>query len=158
MNVAALRSHLRDLSGFLDAAGATKKVTDDLRGAADGLAPFDGYKLTEFVAFLGRAEEFVRTGQLPVTGKPKAAAKPKAVPVNAQEARDRVVSLHDRAASATDEQIAEAMAPLAKLKKADLEPIAAAIGLRGKLTVKAMLAEIERIIRDRRGIAERSEY
>lgn len=158
MNVAALRSHLRDLSAFLDAAGAAKKVTDDLRAASNGLTPFDAYKLADFVSFLGKAEEYSRTGVLPVTGKPKAAPKPKAVPVNAQEARDRVVSLHDRAATATDEEIAAVLALLAKLKKADLEPIAAAIGLRGKFTVKAMLAEIERIIRDRRGIAERNEY
>lgn len=121
------------------------------------LGCFESWKLSEWGDFLTRAEEYHRTGVVPAGGGKRGGGRAKAPAVDPQELRVRVVGLYERAATATDEEIAAARAALGKLKKAQLEPIAADLGLRGKLTVKQILEGIERQIRDRRGMAWRSE-
>jgi hypothetical protein len=163
VNVAALQKHLRDLAEFLAAAGGGKAVTDGLNAIHEGLSPFAGERLEAFAAFLRQAEEYRRTGVLPV-GKGKkadASAQPTAIGPAGEEVKRRVAALFGQARTATDEQIEAALAPLAKqFQLADLKAIADAADVGGKVVgLRAkdkVVGEIRRAIVDRRSMAQRS--
>ena len=72
MNVSDLQQFLRSLSQPLSVSGA-KKVADELERACAGLEPFRNLSVVQFTDFLGKADEYARTGILPTTGRPKAA-------------------------------------------------------------------------------------
>lgn len=161
MKVADLQKHLSDLASFLENAKAAKAITDDLRAISTGLAPFANLPLKDFAAFLGRAEQFDRTGQLLASGKaPKAPkALPKAAPDVDSLARETLL-LYERAAdpSTTQEAIDALLGRLVPLKKAGLVTIAERIGLKGMKSKKLdkILSEIRSSIEDRKGSYQRS--
>lgn len=160
MNVAALQTHLRDLAGFLARAGAGAAVVKDLTAIHDALTPFAADPLGKFAEFLRAAEEYKRTGILPVTGtKGKGGASPPAVP--ADELRRQLRDLYDRASAATDAQIDGVVGLLGHkaLTLATLKELARAVeadgtvrSLRGKDKV---IAAIRQSVVDRRAMAQR---
>jgi hypothetical protein len=85
MNVSAVQEFLRGLAGPLTAAGAPRKITDDLLRIAEGLEPFRDQPLAQFADFLVRAEEYHRTGVIPVRRRRRKEPDPAKVLQAAQE-------------------------------------------------------------------------
>lgn len=163
MNVAALQKHLRDLADFLAAAEAGKTAVTELTAVHDALAPFKDEKLLAFVEFLRVAHEYRTTGVF--TPKAKAtrarAQRLQAAAPNLDEVKAKVASLYEKAAAATDDQIDEVFAPLAKnVGLDDLKAIAATVRVEGKVASlrakQKVVDEMRRAITDRRGMAQRS--
>jgi hypothetical protein len=84
----------------LDAAGAKKDIIEDLARAYEGLKPFREHSIKDFAGFLAQAEEYARTGVIPVQAKPPKApraAKLKVPALTLEDAKALVTSLYDRA-------------------------------------------------------------
>jgi hypothetical protein len=162
VNVAALQTHLRDLAGFLSRAGAGAGVVRDLTAIHDALTPFGPDPLDKFAEFLRAAEEYKRTGIVPVKGpKTKGASGQPVVPVD--DLRRQLRDLYDRASAATDAQIDAGLSPLGQksVTLTVLKDLARAVGadgtakgLRGKAQV---IAAIRHAITDRRAMAQRGQ-
>jgi hypothetical protein len=134
MKVADLQKYFSDLAKLLHATDG-KKSAAELVKIAEGLEPFREYGLADFAGFLARAEDYARTGILPVVA-PKATARPKAPPkpkADLSALRTEVERLYGSAASpaVTIESIDELRLKLDKLNKADLGSIAQVIDLVG---------------------------
>ena len=106
-----------------------------------GLEPFRELTIDAFAGFLRRAEEYERTGILPVSTK--AAPKPRAKketgpPYSVDDAIREIQSLYEQAAdeSTTYAKIQEEVKKLDKLKKPELDRLTTEFGL-GKLKSKA---------------------
>lgn len=161
MTVADLQKHLSDLASFLENAKSAKAITDDLKAITVGLAPFAAHPLKAFADFLKRAEDFDRTGQLPVSGKAsrptKAAAK--SVPDVEALARDTLILYQGAAdASVTQADIDALLTRLNPLAKAGLVTVAERMGLKGmsNKTKPKILTEIRSSIEDRKGSFQRA--
>lgn len=164
VNVAAVEEHFRNLARFIGDAGGNQKVCNELTSIATGLTPFRNYDWAKFAQFLARAEEFDRTGVLPVaapTTRAKAASKPPK-PAAAEVSR-KITSLYHNILNPalTTEAIDAQLALLDGLKKkAELLEIANVVGI-GEKVKKLKLAElssaIKQAIRDRRGMFRRPE-
>jgi|GEM_PF-1308343 len=152
MKVADLQQYFTTLAKLLQATDG-KKSAVELARIAEGLEPFRDYDLANFANFLVRAEEYSRTGVLPVVAPPKRVrdpkppAKPKA---DLSSLRAEVVNLHDTASttSVTFEAI-EALRPkLDTLAKADLLSVAEAIklvGMKSKSKANILNAIVSRV-------------
>ena len=153
MRVAELRSYLQALIPPLEASGARREIVDDLHRASDGLKPFAEHTIKDFAAFLARAEEYARTGVLPVQArpapKPRAASR-KAPALTLDDASALVDSLYNRATSdeLTHELIAAEVKRLDKLTAKDLSEVARRFelvpGRTKKATLDAILEKISR--------------
>ena len=66
MRVADLQSFLQALMTPLEASGARKDILDDLKRACEAFQPFADLSIKDFAGVLGRAEEYARTGIVPV--------------------------------------------------------------------------------------------
>jgi hypothetical protein len=66
MRASALQEFLRSLGGPLAAVGVVPKSVADLRAAADALEPFRELDLEQLADFLRRADEFRRSGAVPL--------------------------------------------------------------------------------------------
>lgn len=154
MKVADLQQHLADLARWLGAAGAGK-VGKDLEAIREGLAPFREQSLTDFAAFLSRAETYARTGEVPLKGRAAAttnkprATRPKPPATDTEPLAREVQHLYDRAAdpTVTREMIETTVARLKPLKKPELVTIADRIGLLGQS--RKTLEQIRQGIQDR---------
>jgi hypothetical protein len=145
MNVAELEQYFVSLAKLLQATDA-KKTAAELSRIAEGLQSFRGYALADFAGFLVRAEEYHRTGVLPVVAG-KAGARSKAEPkpkADLSAVRSDVERQYRSASSpnVTIESI-EALRPkLNALTKADLVSIAEAIDLTGMSSkTKALIVD-----------------
>ena len=99
MNVAALQQFLRSLAGPMQAAGASQKVLQELEEAGQALEPFKDFDFARFAAFLRQAEEYHRTGVLPIRARGSRA--PKGLdPARVHELAQRAAQLKERAAGA----------------------------------------------------------
>jgi hypothetical protein len=65
MLVAALRKHFVGVADLMREAGASSTALNGVTVAANALAPFDGYKLDQFAAFLRVADDYHRAGLTP---------------------------------------------------------------------------------------------
>jgi hypothetical protein len=169
MDVAALQKHLSDLAGFVRDAGANATVGNQITAAAEALAPFRGYKIDQFAAFLKIAEEYHRAGVTPDkvpakrgtggAGKGKAPAGP-----TAAEVIDRVATFYQTAGdpSVTAAQVEQELTSLGKLKKAEMLQLAARIGVEGLAKAQksnpAILDVLRKAVRDRKGMRDRPNY
>ena len=147
MRVADLQSFLRALATPLAASGAKKEILDDLERTCDGLEPFAEHPVKDFAAFLVRAEEYTRTGIVPVQGKPARAPrtpKPKTPALTLEDASALVTSLYDRSTSdeVTYEHITKEVQRLDKLTAKDLGEVARHFGVVAGKTKKATLEAI----------------
>ncbi|MHC5536744.1 hypothetical protein ACYOEI_00540 [Singulisphaera rosea] len=134
MKISELQQYLNDLARLLQAADGKKSATE-LSKVAEGLQPFRDHDLVQFAGFLARAEEYSRTGVIPVVepkagARAKSPAKPK---LDLATLRAEVVDLHGRAPSpdVTFDLIEALRAKLDPLTKTDLTSIVDAIGLVG---------------------------
>ena len=125
----------------------------DLEEACAALEPFADLAMGEFAGFLRRAEEYHRTGIVPVTASGKAPTKPRAPKAaapayTADQALIDLRDLYDRSIdeSVTYPMIEEGVKRLDKLKKPDLDSVTASFGL-GKLKTKplALAAVLEKV-------------
>jgi hypothetical protein len=147
MRVADLQSFLRALSTPLAASGAKKEILDDLERACDGFKPFAEHQIKDFAGFLVRAEEYARTGIVPVQAKPARAPRaPKAkVPaLTLADAHALVTSLYDRSTSddVTYDSITAEAQKIEKLTAKDLSEVARSFGVVPGKTKKASLDAI----------------
>ena len=147
MRVADLQSFLRALSTPLAASGAKKEILDDLERACDGLKPFAEHQIKDFAGFLVRAEEYARTGIVPVQAKPARAPrapKPKVPALTLDDAHALVASLYDRCTSddVTYEFITAEVQKLDKLTAKDLTEVAKHFGVVPGKTKKGSLDAI----------------
>ena len=147
MRVADLQGYLRALKTPMEASGARKDIVDELERVCDGLAPFAEHQIKDFAGFLVRAEEYARTGILPVQAKPARAPRtPKAkVPaITLADAQALVDSLYETSTSdqVTYEFITAEVQKLDKLTAKDLIAVAKHFGVVPGKTKKASLEAI----------------
>lgn len=158
MTVGTLQKHLRDLAGFLATTGG-KKVAEDLTAVADGLSLFADQQFGEFAAFLKTADEYRRTGVLPVKASPS--SKPKAESALLPAARSSLGELYAQARTLTADQIRSGVdAATKKLKAPELKQLAEVveIGSRvNKLTMPKIVEAILKAVMDRKDMADRSD-
>jgi hypothetical protein len=154
MKVADLQQYFTDLAKLLHATDG-KKSSAELSKIAEGLQPFRDYDLTNFANFLTRAEDYSRTGLVPVIPpKPGSRSKPPAKPsVDLGALQAEVAHLHGTASSpdVTFESI-EALRPkLDQLKKPGVLSVVESIGLVGMKSkskadiINAIVARIKSI-------------
>ncbi len=167
MNVAAVQQHFRDLAALVGHAGASAKVVDELTLIATGLEPFRDRPLGLFAEFLRKAEEFDRTGVLPVVAtkarKPAAPKVPKPPKPAAADVIQRIVTLYQNilTPTLTAETIDQELALIDALKGPDLQALATQLEVGEKvkkLKVKDKATAMKQVIRDRRGMFERADF
>jgi hypothetical protein len=161
MIVGDLQQHLTHMCAWLLAAGIKGNPQPDLKAIIDGLTPFREYKLTDFAAFLIKAETYVRTGELPVKGSPRRAARqPKAPPEDASQLGQEALHLYQQAADAavTREHIDAFVGRIGKLTKDGLLNIAGALEIKlpKSATKGKILDKIQKRILDRKAIFQRT--
>jgi hypothetical protein len=131
----------------LQASGAKKDIIEDLERASDALKPFADHPIKDFGLFLTQAEEYARTGIVPVqakTSRGPRSAKPKLPALTLEGANILLTSLYDRATGddVTHEHIAAEIQKLDKLSAKDLGEAAKQFGLVPGKSKKATLAVI----------------
>jgi hypothetical protein len=147
MHVADLQNFLRSLSPPLAASGAKKEILDDLERACDGLKPFAELSVKDFAGFLVRAEEYARTGIVPIQARPARAARTpraKTPALTLDDAKSLVGSLYELSTSddVTYEHITAEVQKLDKLTAKDLTEVAKHFGVVPGKTKKASLETI----------------
>lgn len=154
MNVSELQQFLRSLHAPLAAAGAPRKITDDLDRIVSGLEPFRDRPLAEFADFLVQAEEYHRTGA--VKGRRRRARQP--VDQNkVLEAAQGFKGLCERALDpdVSSESVESELNRLVEpLNDAELRQVVQEVGGNAVRTRKAALAELNRLLREGRRTAE----
>jgi hypothetical protein len=149
VTVADLQRFLADLARLLGSTDS-KKTSAELERVVAGLEPFKAFSIADFAGFLPRAEDYWRTGVLPVvaaktSSRSKATAQPS---VGLSVLREEVVRLYKTAGTAdvTSESIAELRPKLKSLKKADLVALAESVELVG-MKSKAIAAIVDSIVK-----------
>jgi hypothetical protein len=164
MLVANLQQYLRALVPPLQASGAKATILSDLEGACDGLEPFKHLDINTFAGFLRRAEEYDRTGIVPVVAKPPAktrAKKKEAGPAyTTEDALRDVRSLYERSLGddVTFAMIEAEVKKLNKLTKPDLDRVTAEFGLGKAKTKPAALTAIVDKISDYKKSHQRTQF
>jgi hypothetical protein len=178
MNVSDLQSLVTAAARFAGAAGANTTVQGKLEGVTTALAPFAGMDLASFAELLRQAEEYHRTGVLPVAAtkgratkpkepkppkEPKAPKPPKPTAAEkAQEVERLIRELHALYLVVHEETVSygaidEIIESVGRLAKAEVIHVAKGFGL--KLATKAgkegALAEIKRKLIEQKASAER---
>jgi hypothetical protein len=163
MLVANLQQFLRALVPPLQASGAKASILSDLEGACDGLEPFKHLDINAFAGFLRRAEEFDRTGIVPVVAKaaPKSRAKKEAgPPYTTEDALRDVRSLYERSLGddVTFAMIEAEVKKLNKLTKKELDLVTTEFGLGKAKTKPAALTAIVDKISDYKKSHQRTQF
>lgn len=157
-----MQQFIRSLIPPLQASGASQKVVGDLETASGKLEPFSALTMEAFAEFLGRAEEYDRTGIVPVVARaaPKRSSsprgkKPDGPPYTAEDALRDVRNLYERSLG---DDISYAMidAEVKKLdkalSKADLDTVTSQFGLGKAKSKKAAIDEIrDKIVEYKKG-------
>jgi hypothetical protein len=153
MRVAELQGFIRTLVGPLEASGARKDLLEDLNRSIDALQPFAELPIKDFGSFLIRAEEYARTGIVPVQAKPARApraAKPKVAAISLDEAHQMVASLYERCMDndVSYDQINSEIQRLDKMSAGELKEVARQFGVAaGKSKKNALDAILDKITR-----------
>jgi hypothetical protein len=135
------------LKSPLEASGAKKEIVEDLERACGGLQPFAEHPIKDFALFLARAEEYSRTGIIPVQAKPARAprtTKPKVPALTLEAAKGLVDQLYERSVAddVTYEYLTSEVQRLDKLNAKDLTEAAKHFGVVPGKTKKASLDAI----------------
>jgi hypothetical protein len=151
MKVSDLQQYFTDLAKLLNATDC-KKSTAEITKIAEGLRPFQAFELGDFASFLIRAEEYSRTGLMPVAASKRASRSRAPAKPNPELAalRSEVLHLYGSASSpGVDMQLIEALEPkLGALSKDDLLAVAEAIdlvGMKSKSKAQISSAIVNRI-------------
>lgn len=159
MQVAQLRMFVENLARFLAESGGTQ-VGRELQRAADALRPFDQRTIAQFEEFLKRADQFDRTGQVPVS-KRAGAGQSATDEAKVAQAAEMMRQLYDRATdpALSYQQIDAEVAKLNRtLNKNEAVAVAERLGVPRKKTKKDALAEIGHWIREYKRTGERSSF
>jgi hypothetical protein len=163
MRVAELQQFIRSLIPPLQASGAKASIVGDLEETCLGLEPFKDLGVDAFAGFLRRAEEYDRTGIVPVVAK--AAPKPRAAkesgpPYAADDALRDVRELYERCLGddVTFAMIEAEVKKLDKLKKPDLDRVTAGFGVGKAKSKPAALAAIREKIDDYKKSHQRTQF
>jgi hypothetical protein len=163
MKVADLQQFINSLATPMKSVGASEKACNELRQAASLLEPFREKTIAELGVLLKMIDEFQRAGRwpepaAPAKGAQKSAAKPPKLSVG--EAAQKVMALLERI---TDPDLAYAaidseLACLGALTKPELLKLAQEVNMTiaRSLGKQAILDEIRRRVRDRKGSYERA--
>ena len=160
MMVSLVQQHFLDLTRLLAGAEA-KKVVAEFERIAAGLEPFRDKSIAEFADFLVKAEEYHRTGILPIGKQAKAPAKPKAPKVD-MAAVIAGLKLCDEQAShgkLNADELQGFMTMANALTVAQLKTVAADLGLPlAKSATKPKIVDsIRKSIEERHGSALRTQ-
>jgi hypothetical protein len=164
MQVGTLQDFLSSLRGPLTAAGAASKVSKDLEQACAALEPFRSWEIDQFATLLQQAEEYRRTGVLPVPAGKPARAKPS---TTAATSTASVASLTQQIRQ-LEERLGEASVTrgsieaeldrmnLTSLKKADAVALAKAVGVvtNSKTSQDAAVKGIRRMLLEQKEAIE----
>lgn len=159
MKVADLQSFIRSLNPLFVASGASQKVTGELDQLTRLLEPFKGLAIDQLGDLLAKADEYIRTGKLPISTSSK--AKPKALDQDKiHVAAQRLLDLYERAID-PHVQYPQIDAEIKSLDKAftkdGLVEVARQVGIVSTLkTKKDALREIQRKIVERKGSFQRA--
>ncbi|MCS6978365.1 MAG: hypothetical protein NZM31_15355 [Gemmatales bacterium] len=153
MNVRELQQFIRSLHAPLAAAGAPRKITDDLERIVAGLEPFRDRPLAEFADFLVRAEEYHRTGV--VSGRRR-----QRQPVDQNKVLEAAQNFKGLCERALDPDVSsesiegELNRIVEPLNDAELRQVVQEVGGQAVRTRKSALAELNRLLREGRRPAE----
>jgi hypothetical protein len=153
MNVSELQQFIRSLHAPLSAAGAPRKITDDLERIVAGLEPFRDRPLAEFADFLVRAEEYHRTGVIPGRRRQKQPVDQNKV----MEAAQNFKALCERALDpdvSSESLETELNRMVEPLNDAELRQVVQEVGGNAVRTRKSALNELNRLLREGRRPAE----
>jgi hypothetical protein len=150
---------------FAEAAEISSAARSKLANACDALVPFRTMEISAFANLLRQAEEYHRTGVLPValSTRKQSARKPKA---NAEDMALQVErltkQLHDLYAVVHEETVGygaidEICEVVGKLNASDIKKVAAAFGIKvsSKATKSQSLDSIKRKLTEQKGSAQR---
>jgi hypothetical protein len=131
----------------LEASGARKDILEDLKRTCDAFQPFAETPIKDFTGFLVRAEEYARTGIIPVQAKPPRvprAAKPKIPAISLDGAHQLVAALYERCIDdgVSHEQITAEIQRLDKMSAKELKEVARQFGVAAGKTKKGSLDAI----------------
>jgi hypothetical protein len=159
MTIRDFQQYLGDMARFLE-AGKAAGVAKDFAAMRAGLEPFADLTIAKFSDFLPIVEDYYRRGELPGTVKPKSPPRqraPKPGAVDVEGLVRRIQDLFERASdpATTIEEIRAAGEDLKKLKKPDLQRVAAAIELTQKFKTNGDLVKgiIDRIEKRRNAVS-----
>ncbi len=163
-----MQHFLRSLIPPLQACGASQKVVAEIETASGNLEPFSALTMEAFAAFLGRAEEYDRTGIVPVVAKaaPKKSTSPRGKkadgpPYTAEDALRDVRDLYERSLG---EDVSYAMidAEIKKLDKATskaaIDAVTSQFGLGKAKSKKAAIEEIRQKIVEYKKSHQRTQF
>jgi HPt (histidine-containing phosphotransfer) domain-containing protein len=159
VNIRQLGQYLRSLAGALRESGASK-VAGDLEAASVALEPFGDRAVKDFAEFLARAQEYERTGIVSVVGtgrraKSAAAIDQEKIAAKAQQVQQLIERAID--AEVTFTVIDTEVKKLEKaLTKDEAVQLAQEVGAGKCKNKKEALAEITRMIKDRKLNYERT--
>lgn len=163
MKVAVLCQSLEGLCQFLENSGA-KQTANEWRRLKDALSAFAEPSVTDFCDFLLLAQEYCRTGKVPL-GKTGAVRKPKAQPRSPESLAEAIQKVKDFYESVirpevTYEMITAEIERIEKDFRADeLKELARQLGIsRPPKTKKATLEEIQRRMIQRKETIERTNF
>jgi hypothetical protein len=164
--VAQLQQFLSALIDPLKVAGASEKTCNELQQVAGFLEPFKEKSLAELGEMLRMIDEYQRTKQWPEPAvKKPSSRKPaisKAPKLTVPEATQSVLSLLERVNDPNLEYAAidAEMKSLEPMTKGDLLKVAQGVGMTiaARSTKPAILEEIRRRVRDRKGSFDRTQF
>ena len=147
----------------LEASGARKDILEDLKRTCEAFQPFADSPIKDFAGFLGRAEEYARTGIVPVQAKPARApraAKPKVPALALDDAHQLVASLYERCMDdgVSHEDIAAEIQKLEKLTANELKDVARQFGVAPGKTKKGSLDAVREKITRRKTTHVRTQF
>jgi hypothetical protein len=163
MKVVALQQFVRSLSAPVGALGAAQKILTDLEKIGQALEPFKEFDFERFTTLLVQAEEYSRTGVLPVaTGKTRAPREPKAKktpPPSVQELAQQIKQLEEKAVSVdvTRESLEEDLSKLGleKLTIPSLRELAKEVGAEANAKKKDdLIRALRRVVLERKESVE----
>jgi hypothetical protein len=165
MIVADMQNLLKAAKQFAEAAEISSTARSKLHSVCEALEPFGTMEISAFAVLIGQAEEYRKTGVLPVrTKSPKASAK-KAKPTAEESAKvveQLVKQLQDLYAIVHEETVGfgaidEITEVVGKLSAPDVKQVAAKFGIKvsSRTTRPQALEEIKRKLTEQKGSAQR---
>ena len=147
----------------LEASGARKDILEDLKRACESFQPFAETQIKDFAGFLVRAEEYARTGIVPVQAKPARAprtAKPKVPAIALDDAHQLVASLYERCMDdgVSHEQIASEIQALDRMSAKGLKEVCKQFGVSPGKSKKASLDSVREKITRRKATHVRTQF
>ncbi len=165
MIVADMQNLLRAAKQFAEAAEISATARNKLDSVCEALEPFRSMEISAFALLVGQAEEYRRTGVLPVSAKSSKTSAKKAKPTaeeSAQQIEQLVKQLHDLYAIVHEETVGfgaidEICEVVGKRSATEVKQVAGKFGIKvsSRTTKPQALEEIKRKLTEQKGSAQR---